>query len=307
MIRWHSKVAMSRALLAATVLVPSGTAVHLLSPYLYLAKLEMHSDCSLREALRAVRRIGERDPADRLAKASEVMKSEPSGLSLVRTPKGLFWVPQGTEKALLIFLGQQEQKIYGDAERGVHRGDIVLDCGANVGAYTREALDAGAALIVAIEPAPDNVRSLRRNFASEIEGGKVIVYPKGVWNREDYLTLYVYPHNSGADSFVVTGAAPHYEIKAPLTTIDKIVSELGLARVDFIKMDIKGAASQALAGAHNTLAAFKPRMAISTEEPEDLPQRIRPPILAGWSGYRAECGVCEIFHEGIMPRVMFYH
>src|SRR5260370_17207178 len=37
----------------------------------------------------------------------------------------------------------------------------------------------------------------------------------------------------------------------PLTTIDKIVSELALDRVDFIKMDIEGAEPNALRGARS--------------------------------------------------------
>jgi FkbM family methyltransferase len=268
--------------------------------------MEIGSDCSWGQAIRFVLNIHRTDPAARIAKGSSTIQSDSGGLSLVQTPKGAYWVPKGTEDVLPIFLGQQEDKIYGTGLTGVHRGDIVLDCGANVGVFTREALDTGAALVVAIEPAPDNVECLRRNFAREIREGKVIVYPKGVWNRDDYLTLYVYPQNSGADSFVVTGPAKHYEIKVPLTTIDMLVSELHLERVDFIKMDIKGAASQALTGAKRTLTNFHPRLAISTEEPLDFPAKIQGPILAGWSRYRSQCGYCGVFHQKFIPNVMFY-
>lgn len=48
-----------------------------------------------------------------------------------------------------------------------------------------------------------------------------------------------------------------------MTTINKIVDELGLPHVDFIKSDIEGAERNALAGATNTLYRFKPRMAIA--------------------------------------------
>jgi FkbM family methyltransferase len=34
---------------------------------------------------------------------------------------------------------------------------VVLDCGANVGVHTREALERGAKLVVAIEPAPERM------------------------------------------------------------------------------------------------------------------------------------------------------
>ena len=43
-------------------------------------------------------------------------------------------------------------------------------------------------------------------------------------------------------------------VELPLTTIDKMVSELNLARVDFIKMDIEGAEPNALRGGRGTIA-----------------------------------------------------
>jgi hypothetical protein len=71
-------------------------------------------------------------------------------------------------------------------------------------------------------------------------------------------------------------------------------------------MDIKGAASQALTGASETLANFHPRLAISTEEPLDFPAKIQGPILAGWPGYRAQCGYCGVYRQKFIPNVMFY-
>ena len=35
-------------------------------------------------------------------------------------------------------------------------------------------------------------KGLRRSFAAEIEKGQVIVYPKGVWHREEEPKFFVY-------------------------------------------------------------------------------------------------------------------
>ena len=75
----------------------------------------------------------------------------------------------------------------GRADGAVRPGDVVLDCGANVGVYTRHALEAGARLVVAIDPAPENIECLRRNFSEEIKAGRVVVYPKGVWDKDEVL------------------------------------------------------------------------------------------------------------------------
>jgi hypothetical protein len=50
-------------------------------------------------------------------------------------------------------------------------------------------------------------------------------------------------------------------VKVPLTTVDELVSELKLRRVDF-KMDIEGAEKRALLGARRTLATYKPQLAM---------------------------------------------
>ena len=71
------------------------------------------------------------------------------------------------------------------------------------------------------------------------QAGRVIVYPKGVWNKDDVLPLHVC-RNSAGDSVTLDLDPGQQVINVPLTTIDKVVAELHLPRVDFIKMDIKG-------------------------------------------------------------------
>ena len=169
-------------------------------------------------------------------------------------------------------------------------------------------LKAGAKLVVAIEPAPENLECLRRNFVQQIESGQVIVYAKGVWDREDFLTLNVDGHNSAADSFVLhpTGAQTTTQ-KLPLTTIDKLVSELNLERVDFIKMDIEGAEPKALAGGRATLAKFHPRLSVSAYHEPDHPELIPKVVRSAWEGYQTECGPCAMEHATIRPDILWFH
>jgi FkbM family methyltransferase len=47
----------------------------------------------------------------------------------------------------------------------VRAGDVVLDCGAGIGLFARQALKRGARTVIAIEPVPENLECLRRNLS----------------------------------------------------------------------------------------------------------------------------------------------
>jgi FkbM family methyltransferase len=243
---------------------------------------------------------------DQILAASRRLEVDDKGFELWETPKGRYWIPKGSHFVLPFNLAEQQRDIYVNGDIRARSGDVVLDCGANVGVYTREALNAGARLVVAIEPAPENIECLRRTYAPEIQAGKVIVYPKGVWDKDDWLTLHVDPHNSAADSFLIQREGSYPQERVPLTTIDKMMDELKLDRADFIKMDIEGAEVKALIGARATLAKFHPRMAISSYHADDHPVEVPKAVHAGWDGYRMECGPCAEANWGVRPDILFF-
>jgi FkbM family methyltransferase len=269
--------------------------------------LRRNSVCPWKQALKAAdnerRQIAIKD---RILYASKLLENDPKGFHLWQTPHGRYWIPMGSDYVLPFNLAEQERKIYGTGARAVQPDDIVLDCGANVGVFVREAITNGAKLVVAIEPAPENIECLRRNFAREIEGGKVIVYPKGVWNKDDFLTLNVDPANSAADSFLIQREGAQAVARVPLTTIDKLVEELRLPRVDYIKMDIEGAEPNALEGAQATLARFTPRLSLSAYHAPDHPKRIPELVRKAAAGYRMECGPCAETHFGVRPDILYF-
>ena len=244
---------------------------------------------------------------DRILAASKTVQKD-GDLELWETPKGAFWTPSRSRFGLPFHLAEQEMNIYGNEQIGVRKGDIVLDCGANIGTFTRTALDRGAKTVVAIEPAPENLECLRRTFAKEIESGRVIVYNKGVWHKDDVLTLHLHDHNSAADSFVIKDHEGEGQtVQAQLTTIDKMVAELNLPRVDFIKMDIEGAEPNALRGGQATLAKFHPRLAMSVYHQPEHPVVVPQLINEAWDGYRMECGPCAVVGNRIRPDIMYFY
>jgi len=240
-----------------------------------------------------------------LAGSHPVRKDGP--YKLWSTPEGEFWVPDTSDEILAILLAEQKRKIYGDATTGgVKSGDIVLDGGAHIGTYVKTALDAGAEKIVAIEPSRDALECLRRNFPKQIESGKVVVYPKGIWDEEKTLVFYSNGNGEAGDSFLTAGAGARHIGDVPVTTIDKIVAELHLPRVDIIKADIKGAGTRMIKGAGETLRAYHPRMVISVEEAPEDPAEIRAAVLSVAPNYQFRPGPCLFTGNEIRNDTIFF-
>lgn len=246
---------------------------------------------------------------DRILSASKKLETDAAGYERWSTPRGEYWIPKGSHFVLPFNLAEQERNIYTGTEVRIKPGAIVLDCGANIGVFTRRSLEQGAAKVIAIEPAPENIECLRRNFAKEIADGRVVVYPKGVWDKDDFLTLNVDPHNSAADSVVIHRDGGHEGEKVPLTTIDKLVPELGLERVDFIKMDIEGAEVRALQGAKSTIAKHHPLMSLSAYHNPADPVEVPKAVMNAWSGYRMECGPCAEVKQAfyVRPDILYFY
>jgi FkbM family methyltransferase len=228
------------------------------------------------------------------------------GIEQFSTPGRDFWIQRKgatkNGKELLIYLLAEQSWVAELNREHVKPGDVVLDCGAHVGTFTDIALRRGASKVVSIEPDPVNLECLRRNFPQEIAAGRVVIVPKGVWSREQIITLYAGAENSGMGSMVTDQHAGKVEV--PVTTIDKLAAELQLPRVDFIKMDIEGAEREALRGAVQTLARDLPRLMLDSYHlPDDM--QVLPAIIHQANPrYSMRCGPCE---EGtFVPHVTFY-
>ena len=288
----------------------AASAAYIYVPAVYAAKALANPSgaCSVAQAMRIDAHKRELTAAkDRILKAQKYIRTDEAGLELYSTAYGEFWAPKGSKYILPFNFAEQAIEIYGAGAQGVQKGDIVLDCGANVGTFARYALDAGAAKVVAIEPAPDNLECLRRNFPNEIAGGRLVIYPKGVWDKDDMLEFLVDPENQAADSFVIHRQGATATVKLPLTTIDKMVSELGLPKVDFIKMDIEGAEVKAVEGARETIARNRPRLSLSVYHQDDHPVAVPNAVKAAWPEVKIECGHCAAANGVVRAEVLYFH
>ncbi len=139
-------------------------------------------------------------------------------------------------------------------------GDIVIDVGAYVGMFTVKAsLQVGKkGRVIAIEPASSNIRYLVGNTKSL---GNVTVVPLAASSSR------------GKGSLTISRATPCHTLiphSGSLTetvtkdTLDNIVSDLQIGKVDFIKIDAEGSELEILKGASNILKNSKLRLAVAS-------------------------------------------
>ena len=78
--------------------------------------------------------------------------------------------------------------------------------------------------------------------------------------------------------------------------------------MDFIKADVKGATERMVLGATQTLKRYRPRMALSTEQPPEDPQRLVQVVRSPRPDYQFTCGPCLTHSvERVYTDVVFFH
>jgi FkbM family methyltransferase len=238
--------------------------------------------------------------------ATLLQKDAATGLELWQTMLGKMWIP--TPGLYVIKHLQWEQKIqqvYYLPQAHVQPGDIVIDCGAHIGGFTRVALDAGARLVIAIEPEKANIIAFRKNFASELKSGRVQLIEKGVWDMDGRITLHI--SNVGDSHSAVVAQKSGKDEIMPVAKLDSLVTGLKLPRVDFIKMDIEGSEQKALAGSQQTLKKWKPRLAISSYHLAGDAAAITALVWTARADYLIDSkDLTDDTAAGTVPKVLFF-
>ena len=225
-----------------------------------------------------------------------------------RTDLGDFWIAEHGKDSLSWLTWEiNEYETYRGEQETIRKGDLVIDAGAHVGVYTRYALRKGAARVIAIEPAPENTACFERNFVEEIANGKVTLIKAGVWNEESTLKLALHSVFTTRPTLFSHPEGTSGWIDVPVMPLDDIVDDLGLERVDVIKMDIEGAERVALEGARRTIRRFRPRMAICTYHQIDDPGAVPERVLAIRSDYQVSTKGLDVAWGESHPKVMLFN
>jgi FkbM family methyltransferase len=130
-------------------------------------------------------------------------------------------------------------------------GDTVIDVGAYYGYFTiyaaRKVGKTGK--VIAFEPDPENFEILKNNVA--LSGlNNVILVERGLFNKNTEVDL---SSDFSRSSIVENKNAQSSSIKIQCSPLDDEMRNLGINRIDFLKMDIEGAEVEALEGAEEAL------------------------------------------------------
>ena len=128
-------------------------------------------------------------------------------------------------------------------------GDIVVDCGGNIGIFAAIAMDMGASRVLSFEPFPNNVELNKKNNPD------VQVFDLAVTNKSGEVLELLYTDTGNGGHTVISsefdrepGHFQHKNIYVKTITLNDIISENFIDHIDFLKIDTEGSELMILEG-----------------------------------------------------------
>lgn len=176
----------------------------------------------------------------------------------------------------------------------------IIDGGANMGVFSVfVAHHYPRSTIYAFEPAMETFNDLKRNNAPY---SNVHVFSVGLGDEKTERSFQIYTESSTSNHFISPEFATDTNtVTTPITTIDDFVTENGIKKVDYIKLDTEGYEGNILKGAPMTIQQSTPIIVMSAyHKPTDkveLPQiltSIHPGYVCELHSDNEEDFVCSV-------------
>jgi FkbM family methyltransferase len=141
-------------------------------------------------------------------------------------------------------------------------GETVLDIGAAFGSYALPAL-AGGARVVCFSPADFDTSLLEANLALNPDmARRCLVVRDGLYSGEGWFNP---DHCKFATEWTAKPGEPCPWLR--VRSLDSFLDERpGIARVDWMKLDVEGAELEVLKGAEKCLRMYRPRILVENHE-----------------------------------------
>ena len=145
-------------------------------------------------------------------------------------------------------------------------GDVVIDCGANIGIFSAVAAKEGAN-VYAFEPS----KYIRDNYTQKTAkmNGRISVIPYALGDYTGKAVFELNTNEVSQSKIKKNGIEGKNTETVDITTLDEFVQRNDIKKIDFIKADIEGAERDMLRGAENVLRTMSPKLSICTYHLED--------------------------------------
>lgn len=182
---------------------------------------------------------------------------------------GVVWaldLNEGIDFAIWL-LGAFEHDLRKVYAKRVKAGDVILDLGANIGAHSLPLakLVGPEGRVVAVEATAYAHEKLKANLAlnTDLTGRVLALHAILLAESGGASPSHLHsswPLNGLEPVDPVLGGALRPVGQARPVSLDQVVEDLGLSRIDWIKLDVDGNELAVLQGARRTLVKFKPRI-----------------------------------------------
>ena len=213
----------------------------------------------------------------------------------VKVSEGSFWVDPVSQFAINLVSSHGYEPEMGETlQRYLQPGGTFVDIGANEGFFTVQAsrIVGPSGRVLAVEPQGRLQEVILKNL--ELNGLRnVTLVRSAVSDRQGEAELHISPStNTGSTGLSQSTRyrVPHEAV--PVNTLEGILNQHGIEKVDLMKMDIEGFEYEALTGAEKLLKSKRIRALALEMHPELMRGRGKGPerleALLAQSGYRQD-------------------
>ena len=161
-----------------------------------------------------------------------------------------FLVAQGA-----ISIYEPENKKYFNIERGVF-----VDIGANIGRYAvMQARKLHEGKVIAIEPMPKDFKILKKNISLN-RLKNIIPIEIACSDKKGNADFWLGAEGEGTAHSLFEIKNRSRKIRVKTDTLDNIIRDLKIKRVDLMKVDVEGAEPNVFRGAKKILGEYHPRI-----------------------------------------------
>ena len=178
----------------------------------------------------------------------------------------------GNDNSLCLYVcGSFEPNEFAFLDKVLKPGMVFLDVGANDGYYTlfaAQRVEPGGR-VLAVEPSSRERVNLERNIArNRLANVTVVPVALGAACGTAELRLAQSAHSghNTLGKFANDGVQAESMEQVTVRTLDEVARDLGLTRIDAMKIDVEGAEASVIAGGREVLAATRPLIVLEISD-----------------------------------------